>query len=103
MENVKRKGKELDHYVKQHIGEAIIQLRELVKPSNLPGTSKVYYTGNWVNDVYNNYTDKQAQKIFDNASQYRDKLDFVQVKLNETYEDYNGNTLQSYEYIARKK
>ena len=44
-----------------------------------------------------------AQKVFDNASQYRDKLDFVQVKLNETYEDYNGNMLQSYEYIARKK
>ena len=103
MENVRKKTKELDHYVKQNVGEALIQLRELAKPSNIAGVSRVYYTGNWVNDVYNNYTEKQAQKIFDNANQYRDKLDFFQVKLKDTYEDYNENTLQAYDYIARVK
>jgi|SRR6056300_1764991 hypothetical protein len=103
MEKVRKKSKEIDHYVKQNIGEAYIQIRELAKPSNKPGTQKVYYTGNWVNDIYNNYTEKQAQKIFDNVAQYRDKLDFFQVKLNETYEDYNEKTLQAYEYIARVK
>ena len=103
MENVRKKTKELDHYVKQNVGEALIQLRELAKPSNIAGVSKVYYTGNWVNDVYNNYTEKQAQKIFDNANQYRDKLDFFQKKLPDTYEDYNEKTLQAYEYVARVK
>ena len=103
MEKVRKKSKEIDHYVKQHIGEAYIQIRELAKPSNKPGTQRVYYTGNWVNDIYNNYTEKQAQKIFDNVAQYRDKLDFFQVKLNETYQDYKENTLQVYEYIARVK
>lgn len=103
MSQVRRKTKEIDHYVKQNVGEALLQLRELVKPSNKSGKSKVYYTGNWVNDIYNNYTEKQAQKIFDNANQYRDKLDFFQVKLNETYEDYTEKTLQAYEYIARVK
>jgi hypothetical protein len=103
MGNVRKKTKELDHYVKQNIGEALIQLRELAKPSNIAGVSRVYYTGNWVNDIYNNYTEKQAQKIFDNANQYRDKLDFFQVKLKETYEDFNEKTLQAYEYIARVK
>tara|TARA_R110001592_G_scaffold86771_1_gene256153 strand:+ start:67 stop:378 length:312 start_codon:yes stop_codon:yes gene_type:complete len=103
MSEVRRRSKEIDHFVKQNIGEALIQLRELVKPSNRPGTSRVYYTGNWVNDIYNNYTDKQAQKIFNSARQYMDRLDFVQVKLRDTYEDYNEKTLQAYEYVARVK
>jgi len=103
MPEVRKKTKEIDHYVKQNVGEALLQLRELSKPSNRSGVSRVYYTGNWVNDIYNNYTEKQAQKIFDNANQYRDKLDFFQVKLKETYEDYTEKTLQAYEYIARVK
>ena len=103
MEKVRKKSKEIDHYVKQNVGEALLQLRELSKPSNRSGVSRVYYTGNWVNDIYNNYTEKQAQKIFDNAYQYRDKLDFFQVKLNDTYEDYNEKTLQAYDYVARVK
>ena len=81
----------------------MLQLRELSKPSNRSGVSRVYYTGNWVNDIYNNYTEKQAQKIFDNVAQYRDKLDFFQVKLKDTYEDYNEKTLQAYDYVARVK
>ena len=103
MPEVRKKSKEIDHYVKQHVGEALLQLRELSKPSNRSGVSRVYYTGNWVNDIYNNYTEKQAQKIFDNTNQYRDKLDFFQKKLPETYEDYNEKTLQAYEYVARVK
>jgi len=103
MPEVRKKSKEIDHYVKQHVGEALLQLRELSKPSNRSGVSRVYYTGNWVNDIYNNYTEKQAQKIFDNANQYRDKLDFFQVKLKDTYEDYNEKTLQAYDYVARVK
>jgi len=103
MSEVRRRSKGIDHFVKQNIGEALIQLRELVKPSNRSGTSRVYYTGNWVNDIYNNYTDKQAQKIFNSARQYMDRLDFVQVKLRDTYEDYNEKTLQAYEYVARVK
>jgi hypothetical protein len=103
MPEVRKKSKEIDHYVKQNVGEALLQLRELSKPSNRSGVSRVYYTGNWVNDIYNNYTEKQAQKIFDNANQYRDKLDFFQVKLKETYEDYTEKTLQAYDYVARVK
>ena len=103
MEKVRKKSKEIDHYVKQHIGEAYIQIRELAKPSNKPGTQKVYYEGNWIRDIHNNYTDKQAQKIFDNVAQYKDRLDFFQVKLNYTYEDKDGSPIQAYEYIARVK
>ena len=75
-----RVTKELDPYLKSKIGEAVIQIRELAKPSNLAGTQKVYYEGNWVKDIHNNYTEKQAQVIFDNVAQYMDKLDFFQKK-----------------------
>ena len=103
MPEVRKKTKEIDHYVKQNVGEALLQLRELSKPSNRSGVSRVYYTGNWVNDIYNNYTEKQAQKIFDNISQYKDKLDFFQKKLDYVYDDKDESPIQAYEYIARVK
>ena len=99
----RRQVKELDPYLKARIGEAIIQVRELTKPSNLPGTQKVYYTGNWVIDIHNNYTDKQAEKVFNQVSQFRDELDFFQVKLDMEYFDTDGSKIQAYDYIARKK
>ena len=99
----RRQVKELDPYLKARIGEAVIQVRELAKPSNLSGVSKVYYEGNWVKDIHNNFTDKQAQKIFDNVNQFKNKLDFFQVKLNYTYEDIDESPIQAYEYIARVK
>ena len=54
-------------------------------------------------DIYNNYTEKQAEKIFDTAKSYVDKLDFFQHKTNYTYDNVDDTPIQSYEYIARKK
>ena len=96
-----RKVKELDPYIKSRVGEALLKLRELSKLSNLPGTSVVYYEGNWVIDIHNNYTEKQAEKIFTMAKSYTDKLDFFQKKTNYTYENVDDSPIQSYEYIAR--
>ena len=98
-----RKVKELDPYLKARIGEAVLQVRELAKPSNKSGKSRVYYEGNWVVDIHNNYTEKQAQKIFDNINQYKDKLDFFQKKLNYQYDNVDESPIQAYEYIARVK
>jgi len=99
----RRQVKELDPYLKARIGEAVIQVRELAKPSNLSGVSKVYYEGNWVKDIHNNYTEKQAQKIFDNIRQFTNKLDFFQKKLDYVYDDKDESPIQAYEYIARVK
>ena len=100
---MKRKVKELDPYLKARIGEAVLQVRELAKPSNKSGTQRVYYTGNWVKDIHNNFTNKQAQKIFDNVTQYRDKLDFFQQKADIIYYDVDDSPIQAYDYIARVK
>ena len=99
----RRQVKELDPYLKARIGEALIQVRELAKPSNRSGTQRVYYEGNWVKDIHNNFTEKQAQKIFDNINQFKDRLDFFQVKTNIVYENVDESPIQAYEYIARVK
>lgn len=99
-----RVTKELDPYLKSKIGEAVIQIRELAKPSNLAGKQTVYYEGNWIKDVYNNYTEKQAQAIFDTVNGFKNKLDFFQKKVNYIYfEGIDEQPVQSYEYIARVK
>ena len=96
-----RKVKVLDPYIKARVGEALIQLRELTKPSNLPGTSKVYYTGNWAKDVYDNFTEKQAETMFKKVEKLNPKLTLFQSKL-ESWKDEEGEIWTGYDYIARK-
>jgi|SRR5210317_436779 hypothetical protein len=98
----RRQVKELDPYIKSRVGEAILQLGELNKPSNFSGTSKVYYTGNWVQDIYDNYTEKQAEVIFQKVEKLKPQLDFFQKKL-ESFTDFEGKVWTGYDYIARKK
>ena len=96
-----RKVKVLAPYIKARVGEAFIQIRELTKPSNLPGTSKVYYTGNWAKDVYDNFTEKQAETIFKKVEKLKPKLTLFQSKL-ESWKDEEGEIWTGYDYIARK-
>ena len=96
-----RKVKELDPYIKARVGEALIQLGELVKPSNLPGTSRIYYTGQWAKDVYDNFTNKQAAVIFKKVEKLKPDLTFFQSKL-ETFKDHEGQEWTGYDYYAKK-
>ena len=101
MNKVRKKSKELDRYLKAEIGEAIIQLTELTKPSNLPGTQKLYYTGNWAKDIYDNYTMKQAEHIFAKVEKLKNELSFFQVKIP-TFKDEDGVEWSGFEYYAKK-
>jgi len=96
-----RKVKELDPYVKARIGEALIQLGELTKPSNRSGTSRLYYTGNWAKDIFDNYTEKQAETIFKKVEKLKPHLTFFQSKL-ETFKDEDGKEWGGYDYYAKK-
>jgi hypothetical protein len=101
MNDVRKKSKELDHYLKEKISEAIIQLRELGKPSNKSGTDILYYTGNWAKDIYDNYTEKQAEKIFKNVEKLKKGLLLYQVKLS-SFKDNEGEIWSGYDYYAKK-
>ena len=98
-----RKVKELDPYIKARVGEALIKLGELIKPSNLSGTSKLYYTGQWAKDVYDNFTNKQAAVIFSKVRKLEreSNLTFYQSKL-ETFKDHEGIEWTGYDYYAKK-
>tara|TARA_R100000664_G_C2738619_1_gene127494 strand:- start:11 stop:310 length:300 start_codon:yes stop_codon:yes gene_type:complete len=96
-----RKVKELDPYIKARVGEAILKLEGLIKPSNLPGTGRLYYTGNWAKDIYDNYTEKQAETIFKKIEKLKPRLTFYQSKL-ESFKDEDGKTWGGYDYYAKK-
>ena len=98
---MRRKVKELDPYIKARVGEAIIQLTELTKSSNLPGTGKLYYLGNWAKDIYDNYTLKQAETIFKKVEKLKSELTFYQVKIP-SFTDEDGIEWGGYEYYAKK-
>ena len=96
-----RKVKELDPYIKSRVGEALLKLEGLIKPSNLTGTGRLYYTGNWSKDIYDNYTEKQAETIFKKVEKLKPHLTFYQSKL-ESFTDADGKTWEGYDYYAKK-
>ena len=55
----------------------------------------VYYVGNFAEDVMNNFTEKQSEKLFKKIRTYHDNYIFVQRKLK--------NDLDGYEYIVKKQ
>ena len=96
-----RKVKELDPYIKARVGEALLQLEGLTKQSNRSGTSKLYYTGSWSKDIYDNYTEKQAETIFKKVEKLKPHLTFFQSKL-ESFKDEDGRVWGGYDYYAKK-
>ena len=96
-----RKVKELDPYIKARVDEALSKLEGLTKQSNRPGTNKLYYTGQWSKDIYDNYTEKQAETIFKKVEKLKPHLTFYQSKL-ESFKDEDGKEWGGYDYYAKK-
>lgn len=88
-----RKTKELDYYLKRIILKVPDKIQQFI--DNAEGEfSMTYYTGNWSQDIYDNFTEIQAEKIFKRMAQFQNKISFVQRK--------NDPSIGGYEYqIAR--
>ena len=106
---VKKKSKELDHYLKTIISSVPTKIDHFLNSNEKKMT---YYTGNWSTDVCNNFTEKQSEKIFKNMSKYinRDDLQFFQKRNKDinigTWSEYGENepeTITSFEYIIIRK
>ena len=106
---VKKKSKELDHYLKTIISSVPTKIDHFLNSNEKKMT---YYTGNWSTDVCNNFTEKQSEKIFKNMSKYinRDDLQFFQKRNKDinigTWSEYGDNepeTITSFEYIIIRK
>ena len=71
-----RKVKELDPWLRSKIGEARIQIENFMKPSSR-SSRLVYYTGNFQKDVLDQFTEKQAEKLFKIFRKYHKNKNFV--------------------------
>ena len=80
-----RSGKELDPYLRGRIGEARVNLEQLIKPSNPSGTKKVYYLGNFRKDVLDNFTEKQSIKIFNAMEKMHNQVHLFQKMQNRVH------------------
>ena len=103
MAQVRRKSKELDHYLKAVINKVPQQLNKFIDESKV-GDRMIYYTGNWATDVSDNFTEKQSEKIFKNMAKIvaSGNGQFVQKKKKPieigTWSEYGENLPQSISY-----
>ena len=88
-----RKTKELDHYLKRIILLVPNKIQQFIDDKE-GKYSMIYYTGSWSKDIYDNFTELQAEKIFKNMAQFQNQVSFIQKK--------NDPSIGGYEYqIAR--
>ena len=85
-------SKEIDGYLKSLIKDVPDKLDRFYNSNE---KSMVYYVGNFAEDVMNNFTEKQSEKLFKKIRTYHDNYIFVQRKLK--------NDLDGYEYIVKKQ
>ena len=109
MAQVRRKSKELDHYLKHIINDVPQKIQHFLNGNE---KSMTFYTGNWAEDVANNFTEKQSEKIFKTMSRFVDtgKLQFFQKKNKNieigTWSEYGVNepqSISSFDYIIIRK
>ena len=94
-------SKEIDTYLKSKLKNIPNDLDNFMTSNE---RSMVYYTGNFAIDVANNFTEKQADKLFMKIRKYHDNYIIVQKKITHQYEiDSQGNTVNGYQYIVAKK
>ena len=74
MAQVRKKSKELDHYLKNVISGVPKKLDNFIDGNEKTMT---YYTGNWASDVADNFTEKQSEKIFKTMSIFAVQMSFA--------------------------
>ena len=98
-----------DPYLKPLILEAVKKVEEFAWFRN-KGDKTVYYEGNFQEDVLNNFSVKESEKIFKTMSRYLDdnRLLFLQKKVKSV--DIKNNEITElespkyfYEYIVSKR
>jgi len=109
MKKEKKQKKFKDPYLKPIILESLDKINEVLwlKKS---GTKEIYYEGNFQEDVLNNFSQRQSNKIFSKMNEYKKHncLTFFQrkvkaVKNHELLEmDENKEPTYFYEYIVSK-
>ena len=76
-------SKEIDPYVKNLIKKVPMVIEDILN-TKTRGYSKSYYLGNFQTDVYDNFTNIQAEKIFKKMRKYLgdNRVEFLQKRIH---------------------
>ena len=97
-----------DEYLKPIILNAVKKVEEFAWFKN-KGEKEVYYEGHFQEDVLNNFSQRESEKIFSTMSKYLNdnRLLFLQKKVKVVVKETELTELQSpknyYEYIVSKR
>jgi len=106
----KKQKKFKDPFLKPVIMNSLDKLNEVLWLKQ-PGTKEIYYEGNFQEDVLNNFSQKQSEKIFKKMKEYQSNtcLSFFQRKVKAVKNpdllemDVNKEPTHYYEYIVCKQ
>lgn len=101
MTEVRRKVKELDHWLKDKIVNSITDVSKYLESND--NKPHLYYTGNFQKDVLDNYTERQSNKIFKKFRKLQSvpNVIFYQKK-SVKFKDADGDEWSGYDYYVRK-
>lgn len=85
-------SKEIDGYLKSLLKDVPDKLDRFYTSNEKCMT---YYVGNFAEDILNNFTEKQSEKLFLKVRKFHDSFYFYQKKLKQN--------IEGYEYIVQKK
>jgi len=82
-------SKELDQYIRRLVREVPDVIDNILANKDI-GHTHVYYSGEWQQDVFDNFTTIQSEKIFKKMSKYlaNPNLSFYQKRIEEGNYDY---------------
>tara|TARA_B100000902_G_scaffold386389_1_gene428994 strand:+ start:153 stop:446 length:294 start_codon:yes stop_codon:yes gene_type:complete len=82
-------SKELDQYIRRLVREVPSVIEDIIEHKDI-GHTHVYYSGEWQQDVFDNFTIIQSEKIFKKMSKYlsNPNLSFYQKRIEEGNYDY---------------
>ena len=111
MKQEKKQKKFKDAFLKPAIEKSLETIEDVIN-NNQPGEKTIYYSGNFSEDILNNFSQRQSGKIFKKMREFmdNDNLTFVQRKIRmnakhieELELDENKEPISYYEYIVSKR
>jgi len=107
MKQEKKQKKFKDPFLKPIIQQSLDTIEEVIN-DNKPGEQTIYYSGNFQEDILNNFSQRQSEKIFKKMREFmdNDKLSFFQRKVhmkNVEELDETKEPISYYEYIVAKR
>ena len=88
-DSMNTESKEIDQHLKKQLVETPKFLKNFLKENNESSPGITYYTGYWGQDLEDNLTDRQREKLQSQMNKLSEKLVFTSRKLPENVGGYH--------------